>query len=73
MDVELQQATGQLRLALMAMQHRNIRLQGTSTRYSRHYNKLAHTVAAISLLEELLGMLLQDPDNWDIEPEIVPF
>lgn len=73
MDIELRNATSQLRLALLSMQHRHKRLVATTERKSRHYNRLQHTAAAVSLLEELLGMLLQDPDHWDDEPESVPF
>lgn len=73
MDVELTQAAGQLRLALLVLQHRRKRLQNTKTKLSRHYNRVQHTEALIGLLEELNGLVLQDPDNWDSEPELVPF
>lgn len=73
MDKELQQATSQLRLALMCLQQREKRLQNTGRKLSRHYNRVQHTQAMIGLLEEILGVALQDPDVWDDEPDLVPF
>ena len=73
MDTELQAATSTLRLSLMAMQQREKRLKKTVSKLSRHYSRVAHTGAAIALLEQLLGMMLQDPDHWDDEPDVIPF
>ncbi len=73
MDAELAQAVSQVKLATMALLAREKRLKKTTNRMSRHYSKLAHTFAARMLLEEVAGMLQQDPDLWDEEPEIAPF
>ena len=72
-DTELTVATGHVRGALLVMKHRRTRLETTKTKLSRHYNTLIHTEATINLLHELEGFLIQDPDNWDDEPESVPF
>lgn len=43
--------------------------QGLST-----YNaRLTHTLAMYHLVQELRGMVEQDPDLWEDEPDIVPF
>lgn len=73
MDVELKQATGQVRSAILAMQHREKRLKNTTTKLSLHYTRLAHTTASVELLQEILGMLMQDPDLWTDEEPIIPF
>ncbi len=73
MDTELAAAESQLRLASKILHVRQMRLAKTTTRMSRHYNKVKHTDAMISLLEELRGFVLQDPDYWDEEPDLVPF
>lgn len=73
MDIELQQAQGQLRMALMCLQARDKRLRLMRSKWSRHYTRISHTKAMIGLLEELLGVVMQDPDVWDDEPDIVPF
>lgn len=73
MDIEQSAAESHVKLAVMVMQSRHKRLTATTERYSRHYSKLAHTMAIIVLLEELQEMLLQDPDHWDDEKEDLPF
>lgn len=73
MDIELLTATRQVKLALITMRHRQARLETTRSKLSRHYNRLNHTRATIGLLEELAGMMIQDPDHWDDEPELAPF
>lgn len=72
-DIQLVAARSQVRLALMAMEQRRKILAKLESKLSRHYNRVAHTEATIILMEELLGMMLQDPDHWDDEPELVPF
>lgn len=73
MDVEVTQIRAQLKLALSILEYRKKRLDKTTTRYSRHYSTVGHTMALISLLEEVLGLCEQDPSNWDDEPDLVPF
>lgn len=73
MDTELGVTMQHLKLAIACMDARHTRLSNSRTKLSRHYNKLQHTRAALQLLEEVLGMLYQDPDRWDDEPDLVPF
>ena len=73
MDVEYVTCRSKLQLALMAMRERERRLRRTRNRLSRHYNRLQHTVIVVALLEELLGVMEQDPDNWEDEPDLIPF
>ena len=73
MDIELQVVRSHLRLAAMALQQRTRKLENTRSKLSRHYSTVAHTAALLVLLEELQGLVLQDPDLWDDEPENVPF
>ncbi len=73
MDVELQVTHSHLKLILVALKQRQKRLVLASSRLSRHYNRTNHTATLIVLVEELQGVVLQDPDNWDDEPDLVPF
>lgn len=73
MDTELSVAISHVTLARKVMEARAKRLAETRTKLSRHYNRVRHTKAMIDLLEELGGVLEQDPDKWDDEPELIPF
>ena len=73
MDTELQVVADQLRLAEMALEHRLKKLENTRSKLSRHYNRVSHTTALLSLVQEMRGVVLQDPDVWDEEPDLVPF
>lgn len=73
MDIELKTAAMHLRLAALALTERGSRLESARTRMSRHYNRVQHTAALIALLEELRGVIQQDPDLWDDNPDDVPF
>lgn len=72
-DAELKTAQQHIRLAMLVMANRKERLESVTTKLSRHYNKLNHTHAIFSLLYELDIALKQDPDNWEDNPEMVPF
>lgn len=73
MSNELVQARNQVRLALLIMVNRAKRLAEKRSKMSRHYNRVQHTNILIDLLQELLGVMSQDPDEWDNEPDKVPF
>lgn len=73
MDTYLHAAKSHYKLAHQVLQVRLDRLENSTTRLSRHYNKIQHTRAMLGLTEELLGLVSQDPDNWDEEPDLVPF
>lgn len=73
MDTELSVAKSHLTGAGLVLRHRHKRLENTRSRMSRHYNRLQHTDILISLIEEILGLIEQDPDMWDDNPDIVPF
>jgi len=73
MDIHLQVLASHLRLAEMALEARTKGLENTRSKHSRHYNRVNHTAAMLSLVQELRGLALQDPDVWDDEPELVPF
>lgn len=73
MDIELAAARANLKLAEQALTIRRKRLENTTTKLSRHYNTVQHTEALIGLLQELRGLLEQDPQKWDDEPDLVPF
>lgn len=62
-----------LKLADQALRARAARLSAETTKTSRFYNRVAHTRAMLEELEVLRGLLVQDPDNWDEEPDSVPF
>ena len=70
---ELAVAESRIHLALNNMHDREKRLQNMRSKRSLHYNRVAHTKAIITMLSELLGAIKQDPDNWEIEPDIAPF
>lgn len=73
MDTELSAAESRVHLAIDALHHRQKRLDGTRSKTSRHYSRLAHTKAMIVMLSEVLDMVAEDPDNWKDEEEQVPF
>ncbi len=73
MDTDIRLVRGQLNTSLKMLKLRRQRLEESKQKLSRHFSKLAHTRAMEGLLEELLGLLHQDPDLWDDEPDIVPF
>jgi predicted metal-dependent HD superfamily phosphohydrolase len=73
MDKELTWAHTQLGIAKQLLETRHTKLTSSRTKRSRHYNKVAHTQAMIGLMDELLGLMEQDPDRWDDEWELVPF
>ncbi len=73
MDADLSAANAHLYLTMLCLVARQSRLEKTTTRMSRHYSRIAHTVALIHLVEELQGLVQQDPDMWDDEPDLVPF
>lgn len=73
MDTELKAASSHIKLALLVLREREKRLANTRSKPSRHWNRVRHTAVLVSLIEELQGVVLQDPDNWDDEPEAVPF
>lgn len=73
MDVELQAARSHARLMIAVLIAREKRLQQTKSKLSLHYNTVAHTRVLIGLVEELQGVLEQDPQMWEDEPDIVPF
>lgn len=73
MDADLSAANAHLRLAEMALAHRLAELEKSKSRMSRHYSRMAHTAALLILVNELQGLVAQDPDEWDEEPELVPF
>ncbi len=73
MDVHLSVAESRVHLALNNMHERARLLEKTRSKKSLHYNRVAHTKAIINLLSELLGVMKQDPDNWEDEPDLVPF
>lgn len=73
MNQELLVARANCKLALQAMTSRRKRLQNTRSKLSRHYSTARHTDAMIALLEELLGFMMQDPEEWDNEEELLPF
>lgn len=73
MDSELATAQAHIKLAYQVLEHRLKRLESTRSKLSRHYNRLAHTRAMIELLQQIAGLVHQDPDLWDDEPESIPF
>ncbi len=73
MDVHLSTAESRVHLALNNMHERERMLENKQAKLSRHYNRLQHTRIIIGLMSELLGVIKQDPDNWDDEPDLVPF
>ncbi len=73
MDEKLRMVELMLRHARDAAADRHTQLEASRPRMSRHYSTLAHTKHIISLLDELLLAVKHDPDNWDEEPESVPF
>lgn len=73
MDPYINAAASHLKLADNTLRARLDKLEKATTKTSRHYNKIQHTHSMISLIEELRGIVLQDPDMWDEEPDLVPF
>lgn len=72
-DNEITVAEAQLRSAKLVLEHRLKRLKNKRSKLSLHYNRLRHTQILLSLVEEVLGVIQQDPDHWDDEPDLVPF
>lgn len=73
MDANLSVAESRVHLALNNMHDRLRLLEKISSKKSLHYNRVAHTKTIINLMSELLGVIKQDPDNWEDEPDLVPF
>ncbi len=73
MDKELAAASAHARLMELALIERASRLDKTTSRLSRHYNRVAHTDALLAALKDLQGMIEQDPDLWSTEEEQIPF
>jgi len=40
---------------------------------SLHFSRIRHTNIMLNLVNELRGVVEQDPENWDDEPDVVPF
>ncbi len=73
MDTYLQNVDSHLKLCRLLLIDRIKKLEASKKRESRHYSRLAHSRALLSLIEEVAGLVLQDPDVWDEEPDLVPF
>ena len=73
MDAEFSVAQSHLKLCRLALNQRLKTLEARTSKQSRHYNRLKHTRSMLVLLMELEGMVMQDPDLWDDEPDLVPF
>ena len=73
MDNELAVVKSHLLLAEMALQARKKRLDTTSVRLSRHYNRVKHTAAMLDSVHYIRELVKEDPDLWEDEDEAVPF
>lgn len=73
MKVHLTQTMSHLQLCLIIMKDRRVRVERSAVGLLLRQHRLMHTDMAIALLEELLGMMHQDPDKWEDEPDLVPF
>jgi predicted metal-dependent HD superfamily phosphohydrolase len=73
MDADQRMIELMLKRAVEAAEHRLNTLETTTTRMSRHYNKLTHTMTMLSLLQELVAIARADPDHWDDPDESLPF
>lgn len=73
MDHFLEGVQSHLKLCRLLLEARLSKIENSKTKLSRDYNRMKHTRAMVGLIEELEGVVTQDPDNWDEEPESVPF
>lgn len=73
MDIYLTAVQSHLKLARKTLQARLKVVEKQSTGMLYREWTLAHTSAMLSYVEELEGMVIQDPENWDDEPDLAPF
>lgn len=72
-DKYLDQVESQLKLAHMSLAARLIAVERTPVGMSRRQSTLHHTRAMLAMIEEVQGLVHQDPENWDDKPELLPF
>lgn len=73
MDVYLQAVKAHLRLCELSLEARLKLVEKTAIGRSRRQSRLDHTAAMLSYVQELQGMVTQDPDEWDEESALAPF
>lgn len=73
MDNQLKLIEMMLKTAIGMAKSRQVDIESKPVGLSRRWSRLRHTEAIIGLLEELQGVVAQDPDHWDDDPELLPF
>lgn len=73
MDTYLLAVQSHLKLARKTLEGRLTQVEQTPVGLVRRQSRLDHTRAMLNYVLELEGMVIQDPDNWDDEADVVPF
>lgn len=73
MDTYLAAVRSHLKLSRMMLQERLKVVEKSPVGLIRRQARIEHSRAMLSLIEEVEGIVMQDPDMWDEEPGLVPF
>lgn len=73
MDTFIKVVKSHLRLCEMALEARTVVQANKKSKLSRHYARVRHTRAMLSLVRELQEIVDQDPDLWRDEDTHVGF
>lgn len=72
-DIYLEEVRRHLEQCERLLKERTKKVSRDKTGLTTYEARVSHTLTMYHLVQELRGVVMQDPDHWADEPDIVPF